>query len=226
MQQVKTIPLFSPVVNSASYSPLSVVAPCSWVSLFGSNLANGTVRLGRFPLVVQYSGDSQINAQIPCGLSADSPQDLVVDQGGTQSVSQQVIYASTAPAVFTVNQLGFGQSAVVWTTPSGKRVLADQNNPVPAGSVVEIYATGLGLTSPMVQEGVPAPSPAANALQTATVTIGNTPAQVLFAGLSPGAVGLYQVNAVVPSGLPTGNLPIAISSGGHSSQSGATIAVK
>ena len=230
-QQVKNVPEISAVVNSASYTPASLVAPCSWVSIFGSNLANGIVSLAQAPLILQYVSDSQINAQIPCGLQPDAPQDIIIDivgdQAGAQSVSQSLVYASTAPAIFTADQSGFGQAAVLWTTPSGDYVLADPNHPAPTGAVVEIYATGLGLTNPAVKEGTQAPLPAATAIQPVGVSIGNTPAQVQFAGLSPGAVGLYQVNAVIPNGISSGNsVSITINSGSSYSQPGATIAVK
>ena len=37
-----------------------------------------------------------------------------------------------------------------------------------------------------------------------TVTIGGVAVQVQFAGLTPGFAGLYQVNAMVPDGVPPG----------------------
>ncbi len=40
-----------------------------------------------------------------------------------------------------------------------------------------------------------------------TVTIGEIDAPVVFQGLAPGFVGLYQVNAVVPSGVPLDAAP-------------------
>jgi hypothetical protein len=48
-----------------------------------------------------------------------------------------------------------------------------------------------------------------------TVSINAHDATVLFAGLSPGSVGLYQFNIVVPGGLGIGDLPAAISVGGQ-----------
>jgi uncharacterized protein (TIGR03437 family) len=48
-------------------------------------------------------------------------------------------------------------------------------------------------------------------LTTPSVTIGNVPASVSFSGLAPGLVGVYQVNAVVPNGAPSGGaVPLAI----------------
>ena len=51
-----------------------------------------------------------------------------------------------------------------------------------------------------------------------TVLIGDAQARVAFAGLAPGFVGLYQVNAQVPASSPSGeNVPLAISIGGADS---------
>ncbi len=50
------------------------------------------------------------------------------------------------------------------------------------------------------------------------VMIGNVPAQVTYSGLAPSFAGLYQVNALVPSGvLPGANVPVILSIGGVSS---------
>jgi uncharacterized protein (TIGR03437 family) len=44
---------------------------------------------------------------------------------------------------------------------------------------------------------------------------------VLFSGLAPGYVGLYQVNATVPTDAPSGNQPVVISVGGVQSKAAA-----
>jgi uncharacterized protein (TIGR03437 family) len=46
------------------------------------------------------------------------------------------------------------------------------------------------------------------------VTIGGRNATVLFAGLAPGFVGLYQVNALVPMDAPAGIQPVVITMNG------------
>jgi uncharacterized protein (TIGR03437 family) len=51
----------------------------------------------------------------------------------------------------------------------------------------------------------------------ATVMIGNQPAQVLFSGLTPTAIGLYQIDVLVPTGLTPGTLPVTVSIGGVTS---------
>ena len=64
------------------------------------------------------------------------------------------------------------------------------------------------------------PTPAAPFAVTAdqvTVTIGALPATVLFAGLTPGLASLYQVNAVVPQGVATGEVDVEVSIAGQTS---------
>jgi uncharacterized protein (TIGR03437 family) len=98
-------------------------------------------------------------------------------------------------------------------------------SPATAGSLVSVYATGLGTVSPQVASGAPAPSESiTNANASVTVTVGTATAQLQFAGLAPGFTGLYQVNFVVPS-LPAGQYALKISAEGVVSNV-ATIAVQ
>jgi hypothetical protein len=66
----------------------------------------------------------------------------------------------------------------------------------------------------------------AETLTTPRVTIGGAPANVLFSGLTPRQVGLYQVNVVVPESTPKGpDVPVAISIGSVTSNA-VTIAMQ
>jgi uncharacterized protein (TIGR03437 family) len=65
----------------------------------------------------------------------------------------------------------------------------------------------------MVTDGEPAgASPLSKETLNATVSIGGIPAQVLFAGMAPGFVGLVQVNFQLPN-LAPGDYPIQVSIG-------------
>jgi uncharacterized protein (TIGR03437 family) len=94
--------------------------------------------------------------------------------------------------------------------------------------VIQIFATGEGLTNPPGRTGtITGSSGGAPNLQV-KVTIGGIDAALQFAGSAPDAVaGLFQVNVMVPPGVPAGSaVPIVLSVGGVSSQGGVTIAVK
>ena len=95
------------------------------------------------------------------------------------------------------------------------------------GGYISIYCTGLGATDPPVASGQAGPADRVVTVKTrVTVTIGGQPATVIFAGLAPGFVALYQVNAQVPAGVTPGNaLPVVITQGNARSNT-ATIAVR
>ena len=81
--------------------------------------------------------------------------------------------------------------------------------------MLTLYAIGLGPTSPAVGTGAAAPSqPLAQLTTTPDVIFGEGlfPVSVApaYAGYSPGSSGLYQVNVVVPPGLPSGPVELRL----------------
>jgi len=149
-----------------------------------------------------------------------------VQRANTLSTPVTLTVQPVDPSLFYESQEGGGnQGAIINPLTT---TLADANSPVKAGDYIEIYCTGLGPVYPQVTAGTAAPSsPAAQVSSAAvTVTVGGQPATVTFAGLTPGTVGLYQVDAVVPSGVPPGDgVPVVVSVSGQASLP-ATIAVR
>jgi trimeric autotransporter adhesin len=97
-----------------------------------------------------------------------------------------------------------------------------------AGDILVIYALGLGATTPAQTIGVPAAG-IGQAAQTVSVTIGGVKlaaSDVLYAGVSPSFIGLYQINLRVPATVPSGNQTIVVQVGSNSSPSGAYLAMK
>jgi uncharacterized protein (TIGR03437 family) len=139
----------------------------------------------------------QAPTQIPLGLAM---VDLV--RRGEIAARSSVQIAATAPALFADAS---GQAAAVNTDGT----LNDQANPAPRGSVIALYATGEGVS------GAPI-----------AVSIGGYPADVLYAGPVSGNPGLLQVNSRIPAGyVPRGSLPVRLTVGEATSQSGVTISV-
>ena len=153
---------------------------------------------------------------------------LTLTQGNaTTSVIVQV--KPFAPALFTTNAGGTGQAStlIAGTTALVAPVGAfPGSRPAKIGEYISIYATGLGDITNRPATGGPSPaSPLSSTLATPTVTIGGVSGTVIFSGLAPGFVGLYQINVQVPPGAPTGpSVPMVLTIGGVPSNT-ATIAV-
>jgi len=128
-----------------------------------------------------------------------------------------------APAIFATNGQGTGQGAIL----NGSYQLVNSSNPVSAGSTVQIYCTGLGPVTNSPSTGFPASSTTlSNTVNVPAVVIGGANAAVEFSGLTPGEVGLYQVNVIVPDGAAKGNaVPVSISIGGAMSNT-VTVAIE
>jgi uncharacterized protein (TIGR03437 family) len=93
--------------------------------------------------------------------------------------------------------------------------VVSQSNPAKRGLPIIVYANGLGPVDRAVASGDPSPAqPLANTRVLPSVTIGGSNAQVVFSGLTPGSVGLYQLNVVVPADAQTGTQQMKISIGG------------
>jgi uncharacterized protein (TIGR03437 family) len=222
-------PQISAVVNAADDT--QPVAPGGLISVFGSQmgsvnmaaqqiplptlLGESCVTVNGVPVPVLYVSSSQINAQLPTNMGGNATLTVLTPGGISGNFNFSVQPA--APAIFQSGTAGP-------TTGLATIVRADDNqlvtptNPIHPGDTIDIYATGLGVTTPPVNAGMPAPfAPLATAVIQPSVTLGGVPLDVLYAGLAPGEVGVYQINATVPPNIPQGmEVPLVISQGGAS----------
>jgi uncharacterized protein (TIGR03437 family) len=223
------------ILNGASYAPQAPLAPGSFVAIFGSSLADAPASAASLPLPTTLSGSSivlagrqaplmfasggQVSAMIPYGIAVNTAQQVAVAHGNSISVPQQITIAAAAPGIFASDGSGKGQGIIVGVKASGDQAVADAGHPVSAGDVVVIYCTGLGEVNPPIVAGNAASlTQLEQAVNPVTVTIGGVSAPVLFSGLTPGYVGLYQVNATVPAGVSAGaQVPVVITAAGQSS---------
>jgi uncharacterized protein (TIGR03437 family) len=201
---------------------VGALAPGALVSIYGSGLATSTATAGSFPLPFQlggaavsvggvpapilYASSAQLNVQVPFEVPPGSAV-INVSVNGTVKATTSLTVLSTAPGVF---MLPPPWAAVV----NQNGVVNSPSQPASPGSMISAYTTGLGTVSPAVSTGQEAPqSPLSRTNAQVTAMIGNTSAQVQFAGLAPGFAGLYQVNILVPA-LAAGQYALSITAAG------------
>ncbi len=171
---------------------------------FPTSCAGASVQIGGVPVPIIDAQPFQVAVYAPLELYSTGPVNLVVT---TANVPSQAVSLGVVPASPAINATFL--NAVNQVIAAG--------NPATPGSVVQAFATGLGLTNPQIGDGLPTPfSPAYLLAGSLTVYVGGIPAQVQFAGLSAGFVMDYQVNFVVPSGL-VGNQPVVFAVDGVAS---------
>ena len=103
------------------------------------------------------------------------------------------------PGIFTTASNGQGQRAI----QNANYQLVDDSHPAQAGDTILIYGAGLGpVANPPAAGAVAATGSTTTTIP--KVYIDGMEAHVVYSGLSPGSVQLYQVNAVVPQGIHAG----------------------
>ena len=208
------------------------LAPGSLVSIYGSNLSGsvasaaapygtllaGTqVFFGRMPAPLQYASSGQINAVVPWeSMPSLLSQQVRVQSGDQLSDPVSVDLAAAQPAIYQQpgTQLAY---ALDYPADGSVPFVVSATSPAAASDIVQMYFTGLGATDSSITDGGTSPSsPVAN-VTGVRVAIGGQNATVQFAGLAPVFVGLYQINAVMPSGVPPGTAAITVNVGGQTS---------
>jgi len=149
-----------------------------------------------------FSSYGQIAFQVPMETALGTAQ-VQVERDGLAGNIISVQVVDRAPRILVI------------VNPDGS--LPNSAHPAKVGDTLVIYSIGLGPTSPPAVTGAPAPGaePLARLTTMPQVQFGSGifgTAEVTpdFAGLSPDSVGLYQVNAVIPQGVPSGLLNVAL----------------
>lgn len=151
----------------------------------------------------------QVNFQVPFESAGPGPAVVVVRRGAVATAPFEAPLAAAQPGIFTLD----GTAAIAVRVEGNRLVTAAE--PLAAGELIYFYATGLGAVTNPPATGAASPrEPLAHAVVTPSVTVGGVPAEVLFAGLAPDLVGLFQVNLRMPAGVPAGNAEMVIETGG------------
>jgi uncharacterized protein (TIGR03437 family) len=249
---VPALPVVLPngVISASDFGGFSSIAPGSWAEIYGANLAAITdewstsdftgisapiilsgvsVTIGGQPAFIRYTSSGQVNVQAPDVPAGTQQMVLTNPAGSTQSYSVTVNATQPgllAPASLLVN----GHQYVLAQLPDGTLVLPPGTIPglvtrqAHPGETVTMYGIGFGPVSPNTPAGQIATGQT-QLVATVNVQIGTGTAQVNYAGLAPGFVGLYQFNVVVPS-VPASDLtPLALTTEGVPLAQGLYIAV-
>jgi uncharacterized protein (TIGR03437 family) len=190
----------------------------------GTTLGGVRVLVNGAPAPVYFVSYGQINFQVPYEATVGTAT-IVVEANGLRSNGVTVPVANRAPRML---RLGIGEYGIFvnqdGTFPLPRTsVLGAAGRPARAGDTLVMYAIGLGPTSPTVANGTAAPSnPLAVIAPMPVLQFGRTSisesdsTDPLFVGLTPGFVGLYQINVTIPSTVEKGpNVPVFLNMGGN-----------
>ncbi len=182
---------------------IQALSPGALATVTGTNLASAAVAAGlplprvlgnafvsvegvRAPLFTTSAGsiEFQVPGDIPVGDAS-----IVVSSNGDLSGTVDMAVAASTPAI--------------WAAVHGDGSAVSAADPAVAGETISLYATGLGAVNANLPLGAAGPTdPTAATAALPQVLLGGVPLTVAFSGLAPGYVGLYQVNASVPSAPP------------------------
>jgi uncharacterized protein (TIGR03118 family) len=220
----------SGIINAAQAA--GGIAPNTFITIKGSNLAatkrsvaaadiannllpttmdGVTVTVNGLPGYITYISPVQINLVTPVELPASGNVNVVLSNNGLTSATVGVTSQPLAPSLFLAGNYVAALHAN--NTVVGPPTVAN-NTPAASGETIVLFGTGFGLTTPAAVSGQVVGTPAPLQL-TPAILFDNVPGTVVYSGLI--ATGVYQINVVVPAGLPNGDVPVVASTGGYSS---------
>lgn len=250
LQSVATVTVQTPppvtlgptaVANAASYQT-GAVAPGEVVAIFGagigpstlstaqlnpqgrisSNLSGTQVLFDNIPAPLVYVTANQVSAIVPYEVAGQTTTKMVVVRNQQASQPLGLPVTAVVPGLFTFSTSGSGQAAAV----NQDGTLNGPGSGAPAGSILSLYGTGEGQTSPGGINGRVANAVLPKPLANVSVQIGSMNATVQYAGGAGAATaGLLQVNVTVPA-LAPGTYPVVLTVGSQSSPAGVTVTVR
>jgi uncharacterized protein (TIGR03437 family) len=238
-------PVATTINNAASYA-LGAVSPGENIVIFGSGLGPATLTLGHLtnnvfdttvantrvlfdgvPAPIIYTRADQTSVMAPYFVARGPSTTMVIEYLGVQSNPITLSVTNAAPGIYTLNQAGSGQGAILNQDNSVNAAA----NPAAKGTAVAVYMTGEGTTTPNTIDGGVAGvngSPLAKPVLPVTATVGGVTANVEYYGSAPSLIyGVMQVNIRIPANAPSGpNVPIVINVGNTPTQLNVTMAIQ
>lgn len=186
--------LLSPGLVAQVYgSNMAAVAESTGSVPLSTNYKSTSVLVGPYEAPLYYVSPGQLVVQLPFELTPNRSYPILISANGALTVPDQIDVVAVQPGV-----AAFTDGKII--AQHSNFVLVDSTNPAKRGEFLIMYLVGLGGTNQLVASGAPSPgtSPLPVLTVAPTVTIDGAPAETVFAGLTPGGVGLYQINFKVP----------------------------
>jgi uncharacterized protein (TIGR03437 family) len=221
-----SLPLINNVVSAAD--GVSAPAPGGLIEILGTQfsptnlatneiplptaLGNSCVTVNGQPVPLVFVSQGQINAQMPAQAEGGVVVQVLTPGGTSDNFNLTV--PPTSPAIFLSGVAG-PETNIPTVVRNTNNQLVTDSNPVQRGDNLTIYLTGCGQTNPQVTDGAAAPmSPLSMVVTPPVVTLGGVTLNTMFGGLTPGSVGLCQINVSVPASVPEGlSVPLTITQG-------------
>lgn len=242
-------PVIRGIAHAANQS--TAAAPGSLLVLYGQNLgpetlvafdpqlprvptvlANVSVEIQGEPAPILYAWKDQICIAVPYALEVNRPYMIQLTSAGQRSNLWPLFVTPAAPGIFTTTGTAAGPvAAYAYDEEKQEYFLVTDSAPALRGGFAVLYATGEGMPVQPADagrlDGVIARQ-ASNPHSPVTVTVGGLPAEVHYAGASPGLlVGIIQINIRIPPTVPAGKtVPVAIRIRGVTSPAGPTLNIK
>ncbi len=229
-------PKITKVVNAADLT--TALAPGGLITVFGQQLSpvnlatkeiplptalgDSCLTVNGLPVPIIFVSPAQINAQLPFETSGQVT--MILRTPGGISDNFNLLVQPAAPGIFRSGVAG-PVTDIPTVVRDSNNILVTPSNPVHRGDTLVVYLTGMGQTLPAVTSGLPSPSdPPATTLIPPTVTLGGMKLPVVFSGLTPGEVGVYQINLTVPKNAPMGlDMPLSITQNTYTTSVGVRV---
>jgi uncharacterized protein (TIGR03437 family) len=171
-----------------------------------TQLAGVQVLVNSVPAPLLLASSSQINFQCPVLTQGTTMQIQVESANGALTAPLQTVMQAAAPVLFQMDGSGRGLVTIAGTDEIAMaKTDGIPSRPALPGESLTIHASGLGEVVDGVAAGTAAPLhrlvPTKMQIK---LVLGDIEIDPGFAGLAPGTVGVYQVNAQVPSAAPAG----------------------
>jgi uncharacterized protein (TIGR03437 family) len=200
------------------------MAPGTVTEMYGAGMAAGTV-ISKLPLTSNIKGTSvlfgnrqpalffvspgQLDIQTPPELTPGRQYNVIVNANGALTLPDVVTLNAVQPDVGSFMDGSVSRALVQHA--NGK--LVKTTNPAKPSEVLVLYVLGMGATSPVVGSGQQTPG-ASKVTNEATITVNGEKVKIDYAGLTPFAIGLYQINFHVPKDAKSGNLDLVVTQNG------------